>query len=429
MSNTDPSPPRFPGRNKVNTVRRSLKINIVAIYVMGFFHSFVLVVPVFVPLVQDYGLSMAQVLQTQALYALTIACFEVPSGYIADIWGRKRAILVGSAFNGVGFLSLLWADSFADFLVYEFMLGVGVSLISGADLALLYDSEKSLEDTGGAAGASRSLSRLISVEAGASGVAGLGAGLLLWLGDMRLLISLQAICGFIPLALGLLLVEAPRPHLTQGHGGNARMIANMLVRGKPVVLWTAMAIASFGLLALYVFWIYQKHWELNGVPVEAFGYIWAIFALTVSLSARYAGHLEAWLGWRRLLIITALLPIMGLLGMAVFGGWAGVLCGFAIQISRGISLTVFFDALNRRIDGDFRATLNSLVSLGTRSLFIVSGPMLGWALDTQGVNQTLMVLALLFAPLFVAIIWGLGRRIEREERETLIGTTQLTPAA
>ncbi len=40
---------------------------------MGFFHAFVLIVPVFVPLAQGYGLSMSQILQTQALYALTIA--------------------------------------------------------------------------------------------------------------------------------------------------------------------------------------------------------------------------------------------------------------------------------------------------------------------------------------------------------------------
>lgn len=413
----------------MNTVQRSLRINIAAIYVMGFFHSFILVVPVFVPLVQDYGLSMAQVLQTQAMYALTIACFEVPSGYIADIWGRKRAILIGSAFNGVGFVSLLWADRFADFLVYEFMLGVGISLISGADLALLYDSEKCLEASGerDGAGASRSLSRLIAVEAGASGVAGVGAGLLLLFGNMSTLIGVQAVCGFIPLMLGLVLVEAPRPTLTQGHGGNARLIANMLLRGKPVVLWTALAIAAFGLLALYAFWVYQKYWELNGIPVSAFGYLWAAFALTVSLTARYAGVLETWLGWRKLLMLTAALPLLGLLGMAVFGGWAGVLCGFAIQISRGISLTMFYEALNRRIDGDFRATVNSLVSLGTRSLFIVTGPILGWALDTQGMQPTLLSLVAIFAPLFLAVAVGLGLRIRREEREPECCEVQFNP--
>lgn len=61
-------------------MNRSLQNNIRTIYAMGFFHSFIVVVPVFVPLLQGYGLSMNQVLQTQALFALTIALCEVPSG-------------------------------------------------------------------------------------------------------------------------------------------------------------------------------------------------------------------------------------------------------------------------------------------------------------------------------------------------------------
>lgn len=400
-------------------MKRSLKLNSYAIYIMGFFHSFVLIVPVFVPLVQDYGLSMAQVLQTQAFYALTIACFEVPSGYIADVWGRRKAIAVGSAINGLGFLWLIEADGFADFLVYEFLLGLGLSLISGADLALLYDSEKELEAQAEAnPRASKSLARLIAIEAGASGIAGVAAGLILMMGTMQDLILLQAICGFVPLALSTMLLESPRPQLPQCHAANTRDIVAMLLRGQPIVLWTALAITAFGLLGLYAFWVYQKYWEVQGVPVQQFGYIWAVFALTVSLAARYASFIEWHLGWRRLLILTAVLPLLGLIGMATVGGWTGVMFGFAIQLSRGLSLTLFYEALNRRIPGDFRATVNSLVSLAVRSLFIVTGPILGWALDSYGIRATLLGLALIFAPLLLAVVFGLGVRIRREQTVT-----------
>ena len=200
---------------------------------MGFFHSFMVVIPVFVPLVQGYGLSMSEVLQTQALFAMTVALTEVPSGYIADLWGRKRAILLGSLLNGFGFLALVWADSFADFLRYEFILGLGVSLISGADLALLYDSETLLleQGEGAGAGASRSLSRLISIEAGASGIAGIVASLLLVYSNMQALLIVQALCGFMPFLLGLLLVETPRPELPVSHSANAREIFSLLLFG------------------------------------------------------------------------------------------------------------------------------------------------------------------------------------------------------
>ena len=410
-------------------MKRSLENNIRAIYLLGFFTGFLVVVPVFVPLLQGYGLSMSQVMQTQALFALTIALCEVPSGYIADIWGRRNAILVGSACNALGFFSLLWADSFVDFLIYEFILGVGFSLISGADLALLYDTEVYLRERGirGGPGASKSLSRLISVEAAASGAAGIAASLLL-LWSMDGVVIVQAFTGFAPFLLALLLIEAPRPKAEKelnGHSDNARRIVDLLLFGKPVVFWTAFAITVFGLLAVYVFWIYQQYWELQGVPLEYFGYIWAAFALTVSLSARFSDALEQRLGYRQVMVLIAILALTGLLGMALGAGWLGVIFGLTIQISRGLSMSLFYEALNQRVPGEFRATVNSLVSLGVRSTFIVTGPLLGIALDTQGMQATLMGLLAIFTPLMGLVLVPLVVRIRREKaEEALQASTQ-----
>ena len=384
---------------------------------MGFFHSFMVLIPIFVPLLQGYGLSMSEVLQTQALFALTIALCEVPSGYIADMWGRRNAVILGSILNAFGFFSLLWADTFVDFLIYEFVLGVGFSLISGADLAILYDTEVYLQSIGKGNGTGKSLSRLIAIEAAASGIAGIVASvLLIW--SMDAVVWVQAFTGFMPLILGLFLIEPPRPKQTvSNHRDNARHIVSLMLFDKPVVCWTVLAISVFGLLALYIFWTYQKYWELQGIPLDQFGYIWAAFALTVSVAARYSGELERKLGHRNLLILVAALPIVGLVGMAFASGWLGVMFGFAIQASRGISMTVFYEALNRRVSGDFRATVNSLASLGVRGIFIVTGPVLGYVLDTQGMTNTLLGMIVVFTPLMGFVLVPLIIQIKREPRE------------
>ncbi|MEM8661240.1 MAG: MFS transporter [Pseudomonadota bacterium] len=399
-------------------MNRSIQNNIRTIYLMGFFTGFLVVLPVFVPLLQGHGLSMSQVLQTQALFALTIALFEVPSGYFADVYGRKRAIMIGAALNAVGFLSLIWADSFLDFVVYEIILGIGFSLISGTDLALLYDTEVHLraKRLPGGAGAGKSLSRLIAIEAAASGLAGIAASLLL-LWSMDGVLWLQVLTGVLPLLLAAFLVEVPKAARQDDHGDNVRQIAELLIFGKPVVLWTAFAITVFSLLALYVFWIYQKYWELQGVPLEAYGYIWAAFALTVSLSARFASSLEKQLGTRALLALIAAMPLVGLLGMMLGSGWIGVAFGLLIQLSRGVSLSLFYEALNSRVPGDFRATVNSLVSLGVRVMFIVTGPLLGYALDSIGMRSTLLLVLALFTPLLGIVLIPLVIRIQRERSE------------
>jgi len=256
------------------------------------------------------------------------------------------------------------------------------------------------------------------VESAASGAAGVAAGLLL-LGSMPLLLAVQAVVGLAPALLALTLLEPPRANRSGGHRDNVRRIAELLFNGSPVLLWTAFAIVVFGLLALYVFWVYQKYWELQGIPLTCFGYLWALYALTVSLSARYASALESRLGTRGLLALVAGLPIFALLGMAFADGWAGVLFGFGMQFSRGLSMSLFYEALNRRVPGDFRATVNSLVSLGVRALFIVTGPLLGYALDALGARWVLLALAAVFAPLLALVLVPLLARIRREAVATV----------
>ena len=94
-------------------------------------------------------------------------------------------------------------------------------------------------------------------------------------------------------------------------------------------------------------------------------------------------------------------------------------------MSRGMSLTLFYEALNRRIPGDFRATENSLVSLAVRSVFIVTGPILGWALDNRGMEWTLYGLIALFAPVLIAVTIGLGLRIRKEQKSVNLGAVEI----
>lgn len=394
---------------------RVLTINIAKIYLLVFFQAALLVTPVFVPLLQGHGLTMAEILQTQALFALTVAICEVPGGYLADVWGRKQAIVIGSALCAVGFLWLLRSETFIDFLIYEFLLGTGISLNSGADLALLYDSQNRLQKKDGKFAASGNhIARLVSLEGLSAGIAAILTSLLsLWSLDLVLLV--QAAVSLAPLAIALTLVEVPREVTVSNHRESVSRIFNTLW-GQPLVFWTAAAMIVFTLAALYAFWLYQKYWALQGIPLVWFGYIWAGFCAVRSIAAYYANDLERWLGIRTLLLAVALLPLFGFVGMATAAGWLGVCLGLALPIARGISMVVFYDALNRRVGSEFRATANSLVSLGVRGAFIVTGPLLGYLVDNQGVNDTLILLAILFALAFTAVLVPLLAHIGRESR-------------
>jgi len=127
-------------------MEKILQRNIIRIYLMTFLQSAMIITAVFVPLLQRHGLSMAEVLQTQALFAAIVAICEVPSGYLADLWGRKNVIICGALIGFVAFTFLIQANSFNDFLLYELLMGIAVSLSSGADMALVYDTQNALNN-------------------------------------------------------------------------------------------------------------------------------------------------------------------------------------------------------------------------------------------------------------------------------------------
>jgi MFS family permease len=388
-----------------------LQNNVYKIYLMAFCRSAMLIAAVFVPLLQRHGLSMSQVMQTQALFALTVAFGEVPSGYLADLWGRKNTLVCGAAVNALAFALLLGADGFADFLVFEFLLGVGMSLNSGADLALLYDTQSCLERRGKSAGNANTIARLFAMDGLAGAGAAVAAGVLtLW--SLDWVIAGQALVGLLPLVFAVTLVEAPREISAGGHGENLARIRQAVVR-EPLVTITAVAMIVFALAGIYVFWIYQKYWESRGVPLAAFGYLWAAHCLVRGLAAYHAGRIEARLGARKALVFIAALGIGGLLGMALLGGWAGIAVGLVMPLSRGLSVVIFADALNRRLGAEFRATVNSLVSLGFRAVFIVTAPALGWLIDARGVDAALLALAAVLAPLYLGVLVSLFGALKR----------------
>ena len=103
--------------------------------------SMVFLVPVIVPyFAQEIGLTFQEFLASESVFAATVVLMEVPSGWLADIWKRKSAIVLGGIFAATGMALLLPADGFFDTAVAQAFMGVGISLFSGADSALLYDA-------------------------------------------------------------------------------------------------------------------------------------------------------------------------------------------------------------------------------------------------------------------------------------------------
>lgn len=362
-----------------------------------------ILLPIFIPYVIDKGLSMEQVFQLQAAFAVSVLVFEVPSGYLADIWGRRRCLILGGLLNGLGYTFLFWGESYWDFMAYEVLLGAAASMYSGADVALLYDSLDSL-------GASesqkrRSVGNILASRSVAEAIAAVLSSILLWLGTQFTVVAAQFAVGWAPLLIALSLkeleIERP-PHL--GHFNNFKAVARTIFLESKMLRAIALTMTVWGMSTFFAVWLFQKYWQEQGIPLVYFGWLWAFYNLSVAISSKFAHLLEDRLGPALLVLLMGGLPIAGYLSMAFFSGWLGVCAGLLFQLARGIHQVTLKDAFNKRIASHLRATSNSVISFGFRGAFFVTGPAVGWSVDVYGLQMTLYILAGVFSLLALVII-------------------------
>jgi MFS family permease len=92
----------------------------------------------------DAGLSNAQAFGANAFFTLGQVIFEVPTGVVADTWGRRTSYLLGAAtllFSTLLYL-LMWRAqvAFWGWAVASVLLGLGFTFFSGATEAWLVDA-------------------------------------------------------------------------------------------------------------------------------------------------------------------------------------------------------------------------------------------------------------------------------------------------
>lgn len=101
--------------------------------------------PVFALLFLDLGLTLSQFAVLNALWAVVIVTLEVPSGAMADLFGRRRLLRLAAVLMVLEMICLLVPRLWTDLLLPAMALnricsGAAEALASGADEALAFDS-------------------------------------------------------------------------------------------------------------------------------------------------------------------------------------------------------------------------------------------------------------------------------------------------
>ncbi|HME73066.1 MAG TPA: MFS transporter [Myxococcota bacterium] len=359
-----------------------LQANIRKLSLLSASQMFLVVMPVIVPFYRAHGLDMREVYLLQSVFAVATLLLEVPSGYAADLLGRKKTLITGSLFYGVSFTWLALANGFLGFVVFELLAAVGVALFSGTDVALLYASLDERSEGGGQG--ARAIGSLLFASQLGETAAALLCGVLVGV-SLHLPVAVNAATAWLPLGIALTLHEPTAPRMKRGqHAENLRAVARALFgQGRLLRLLLANQVL-YSTATLVAVWAFQAYWSAQAIPMLHFGWLWATQNLAVALTARVAHRAEGEANLAPSAALIAGLAIIGFFGMALCGGWTGVACGLAFSPCRAMNQVVMRHAINVRMPEPMRATANSVAALGMRLLFAAVGPLFGYAMDRLG---------------------------------------------
>lgn len=368
--------------------QKKISANVWKLYLIKGLRSFMLVIPIIVLFFQENGLSMQQVFLLQALFSVAVISLEVPTGYFSDIFGRKKSIIIGGILATTGFAIYSQAYTFWGFLLAEITLGFGISFVSGADSAMLYDT---LLEKGRELEYQKREGRGLSIGMLSESLASVLGGLLALI-SLRFPLYCDAAITFLVIPVALTLVEPKiqrAKKIESSLNGMWRLIKFSLHDHKEVK-WLIIYSASVASSTLTMFWLIQPYLLATKVPLGLFGIILAVLLLVAAFFSWHAHKLEKILGRQKSLILLMVLPALGYWLLSSFWFiWSGVFL-LLFFVVRGLNNPVTLNYINGLIPSDVRATVLSVKNLVGRVMFSVIGPLVGYVSDVFSLKAALL---------------------------------------
>ena len=352
-----------------------------------------IVMPIVVIFFQENGLSLQEVMILQGMYSFMVATMEIPSGYLADVFGRKNTLILGGIFCFFGFLIISLSFSFWYFIIGEIFLGIGSSFISGADSAILYDSLAE----------SKKENEYTKVEGVAYGIgnfseaiAGICGGLLAEI-SLRLPWNVQVVVAGLIIPFTFLLVE-PKKHqqnkLAKSFKTIWQVVKFSLVENK-TLKWLIILSSSIGFSTLSLAWFAQPYFKSIDMPLKYFGFAWAFLNLTTGFSSINAYRMQGLFSKNSFLILLSLGISTPIFLLSKSTAILGLILITTVYIVRGLATPIMRTYINDLTPSNMRATVLSIRSFCIRVTFALMAPLMGWIVDIYSLGQSFLLLGII----------------------------------
>jgi hypothetical protein len=385
--------------------------------------------------VSELGFSPLELVLAGTALEVAYFAFEIPTGIVADTYGRRLSIIAGVAGLGVGFVATGLANGVWLVLGAAAFMGFTWTFKSGADEAWITD-EVGVENAGR------------SFQAGAQGarigaLAGIGAAVALALVDLRLpivaggvvLLGLAAALAVVMVETGFVSARTDGASAPVSMARTARQ-GGSLIRRNPLLLFIVGIVFFLGASDEGFDRLWEAHFLIDvGVPgfggldqVVWFGVLAAGAMLLAILVAQPLSRRLSELSpgaMAKTLLASDALRIVALLAFAFASSFAVALVAFwSARVVRSLAAPVYSTWLNANVeDSRVRATVLSMTNVFGSAGEWGGGPALGLVGNAFGIRVALAASAAVITPALALY----GRAIRHHGREPELGDVLPAP--
>ena len=351
-------------------------------------------IPTIIIFYESHGLTISDALILKTILSISILLWEIPSGYLADVLGRKTSLVAGGIIWTLAWLIYCTQTSFTWFAVAEISAGLAGSLISGADTAIAYDTLLQLEKEKEYRQLEGKLVAIAGISEAACGIIGAG------IAEVNLVYPfyLQTICIITYSILAVTLIE-PTRSLPSHHPNQLKQLGEITIFAlvkHQTIKWLILFSALGGSATFLIVWLSQEYLKLQQIPLAAFGVAWVVFHVAMSIASILAARVENFLGSKTAFGSLICLIAGSYFLLALINQVWGIIFIVTIYIARGLQTPLILNYLNHHIHSEIRATVVSINSFVFRLCFVAIAPIVGWVADNYSLNIALMVFGLIF---------------------------------
>ncbi len=369
---------------------QNIEKNIQKVYWYKILLSMFFSVPIMVLFWQKNGLNMTQIMLLQSFMSILVVALEIPTGYIADIFWRKKSLILSSLFFSIAISIYSISFTLWHFAVWEIFFALAVSFMSGTLSAFVYDTLLELKR--------ENEFKKIWWNMTFYWMIALAISNILWwfiaYSGLRFTIYASIPFFVVSLFLSFSFVE-PEKHkniIKQNYLKNLiKIITENLVKNEKLrwIIIYSWVIYGFNQAAI---WLYQPYFELSWINIMYFWIVFASFHIVAAFSSKYAYKIEEYFWQKTSLISLTFLVWISYLLMSNFVFLFSFSFAFLHQFIRWFRKIIIADYINKLTLSENRATILSVESFAWRIFYSLIIPIFWYITDIFSLIQALSIL-------------------------------------